>query len=189
MAYIINPSEWEQDGEEKFSYFDENLAMRVILERETPNKHSRVWERYYYADAWVLKADSGTDFDENNCFFYDALSKDYSNPPRLQVASKAFFFDDNDTLKPVELPEWLIERMRFCLEQDERAYGDCNEWVQEHYGETYASYQDLLDNVWSWYARRYTNGGQYSDGAEAIIYAGEQMGDITRHGDGTYSIG
>lgn len=188
MAYIINPSEWEQDGMECFTYFDESLSMRVILERQKPNENSRVWERYYYADAWTLKADSYTDFDSNNCFFYDALSKEYSNPAVLQVACKAFFFSENDALKPVELPEWLIDRMSFCQEQDELAFDNMTAWACEHKGETFDTYEQMLHSAWAWYAQHYVNGGQYSDGAEDMIYTGKQNGFISSCSDGSYTI-
>lgn len=189
--YTINPNEWEQVDANEYVYIDEALNMRVILEKETTRADSTPWEKMLY-NGWVLKADSFAYYDENNYYFYDALADSFTCAPVLTRAHSELFFNDEE-LKPVLIPDWLIEHAEYLRDQDAEADNDLYEWAQAHDGETFANYEEMHRCAWDWYAKRYINGGQYSDGTDAFLYIGEQSGIIRRNNSaalptGSYSV-
>lgn len=190
--YTICPHEWEQEDVDKYVYADESLNMRVILEKDTMPADCTPWEKMLY-DGWVLKADSLTYEDSGNCYFYDALASSFTNGPVLIRANTELFFDDEGELKPVPIPDWLIEHAEYLTDQDEQADNNLYEWAQEHDGETFANYEDMHRCAWNWYATHYVNGGQYPYGTDAFLYIGEQTGIIRRNNSaalptGSYSV-
>lgn len=185
--YTINPNEWEQVDANEYVYLDESLNMRVILEKETTRADATPWEKMLY-NGWVLKADSFTYYDENNCYFYDALADSFTCAPVLTRARSELFFDDEE-LKPVLIPDWLIEHAEYLMDQDAKADNDLYEWAKEHDGETFANYEEMHRCAWDWYAKRYINGGQYSDGTDAFLYIGEQSGIIRRNNSAAFPTG
>lgn len=159
-GYTINPSEWEQQDATTWVYTDDNLQMRVTLERETVPANSLPWKKILY-NGWVLKADSLTYADENNVYFYDALSREFSNPPVLTRAHSDLFFDnpEQDEPNPVLLPDWLIEHMEYLQDQDAQADANLYQWAQELNGATFDDYEEMHRNARNWYASHYINGG------------------------------
>ena len=181
--YTINPNEWEQIDENEYRYIDENLNFSVTLERFCEN-YPLPWQRIEY-NGWSLLAQSHTLEDENNCYFYDALEPEFANHARNRRVSKNVFFDEETgELLPVQIPDWLVEHMEYLNEQDAKADQDFYEWAQQlSTPDRFENYDDMLNNAWAWYAGKYLNGGQYSDGAESMLYIGEQYGYINRRGN------
>lgn len=177
--YTINPDEWERFDAETWIYIDDDLQMRVILERETAPANSLPWERILYS-GWTLRADSSTYEDENNPFFYDALSRDFTCAPVLTRTDGPLFFEDEEQEKPnpVLLPDWLIEHMRYLADQDAKADADVYEWAQGVDGATFASYDDMRRSARDRHARHHANDGQYPYGVDSMLYMGEQTGII-----------
>lgn len=185
--YTINPNEWEQVDANEYVYIDETLNMRVILEKETTRADATPWEKMLY-NGWVLKADSFTYEDEDNSFFYDALADSFTCAPVLTRAHSELFFDDEE-LKPVLIPDWLIEHAEYLRDQDAKADNDLYEWAQAHDGETFPNYDAMHRCARDWYAKRYINGGQYPDGTNAFLYIGEQSGIIRRNNSAALPTG
>lgn len=177
--YTIDPNEWEFIDEDKYIYCDENLNFTVILEH-IERDYPLPWQREEY-NGWSLLAQSHSYEDENNCYFYDALEPEFSNSARNRRVSSKVFFDEKGNIKPIQIPNWLIEHMEYLNDQDAEAERNCYEWIQQLSTPShFDNYKDMLDHAWTWYAERYINGGQYSYGAESMLYIGEQYGYINR---------
>lgn len=158
--YIIDPNAWELiycGGTEEYMYVDYDLEMVVYLEETKPDAYTRLWGRYDHETAWYLKAESRTHADSANSFYFDALEPDFKCGCRLKPAPKEQFFTDDDELKPIELPAWLIKHMQWLADDDVQATCDFDTWSKECNGETFADYDAMRDSLIEWYKREYPN--------------------------------
>lgn len=182
MSYMIQPEAWERIDESRFEYWDDELNMRVVLELDS-RYYPMPWQRMEY-NGWSLLASSMSVYDEDNVFYYDAMEPEFTCRSWCSRAYKSFFFDEDGELKPVCLPEWVIERMRFCDEQDDEANDDFVAWAEGLESNRFDSYEEMHDSAWTWYAGHHLDGGQYPDGADMMIRMGDVEGCIISHQGG-----
>lgn len=168
QQYTIDPRDWCDDGAGMYVYTDEALKMRVYLEYNEAPAGALPWV-HMDADGWYIKAESLTYQGANDDCWYDALSATFRADYRLTHAGASSFFDEGGDLKPITLPDWLVDHMAYLVDEEADADADAWEWCNEHEGREYTSYDALKNDVWDWCARRYANGGKYPDRAELII--------------------
>lgn len=186
-TYLIRPDMWDKESDTRYVYDDDDLAMRVILEKSYIDGNSPVWWRNVAAGTWQLKAESLTYYDSDNIYYYDALDGNENHGRELTLAPRKLFFGENDQINYVPIPQWLIDKMQYYAEEDARIENDLWEWANEHDGETFGSHDELISSAWGWFASHYLNGGQYSYGADLMIGYGIEYGYIEETADG-YAI-
>lgn len=180
--YVIKNNDWDEADEGHYLYTDDSLSMWVTIER----KYNFDNPRY---DDYAIAVCSGSIKDENNTYYYDALSAQPYCGPILDCLSYDELFDrgaNGDVIvHDVTIPQWVIDQMQYLIECDKTIDDYAYDWAKSNDHSGPMSREEIEDSIYNYFIEHCASDDRIEDSSEIQYYA-ENCGYINWQGSRAY---
>lgn len=182
--YGIESYDWQYDGDDTWTYVDDDMRMIVTLQRDSGCSP----QAQGIEEPYTVVAQSATYTDQDNYYYYDAMCKEYCNGPIITRVPACAVLDPMGDPRSLVLPDWLIDHMQYLVECDNFAESCAYAWAQAEEDTAWTSSDEREASAKAWWDANYPNGDERAPwGYEDMLAIADMYCMLYQHGD-TYRV-